>query len=451
MLAFTSLAVDLGFSGDQTDEGAVFGFIAEQLTALGGGDPIPLLTDILLYHVSAGAKTAAEVDAANQVQTLLADATFGSEGSELIDNEPDVANPNIVIADVEAANGIVQVIDKVLLPIDIPGNEHPEPELPSITQIVAASGTEFDMDGTDFDLLLAAVQTAGLAGALDDPDADLTVFAPNDAAFVGLAGALGFEGTDEGAAFSYIVEALTLLGGGDPIPLLTDILTYHVAPGSLDSNDVLGSDGIGTLQGGTLGVDGASLVDADPDIANPNLVATDIEASNGIVHVLDGVLLPVDILQSNGANDVDFIIDDNSSTRIKTGFDDDYVDGNGGNDRILLGRGDDVGIGGNGRDFIHGGNGDDLIIGGKGSDRLVGGKGADVFVFDAGDGKDKIVHFEDGIDQIDLSSMGFADFSELEASITQFGAHRSKIDFEDGSSILVRGTNLELTADDFIF
>lgn len=449
--AFTALAVDLGFEGDQTDEGAVFGFIASALTDLApDGDPIPLLTDILLYHVSPGAKTAAEVDAADQVTTLLAGVTFGSEGTELVDNEPDVTNPNIVAEDIAASNGTIQVIDRVLLPLDIPGNSAPDPELPTLAGIVAASGGVFDQDGTDFDLLLTAVQTAGLVGALDDPEADLTVFAPNDAAFVGLSQALGFEGSDEGEAFAYLVEALSLLGGGDPIPLLTEVLTYHVVPEALGSEQVLAADKIDTLQGGTLGVDGASLVDADPDVPDPNLIATDIQASNGIAHVLDGVLLPADLLQSDGSNGVDFIIDDNDGNVIRTGKDNDLVDGNGGDDKLLLGRGDDVGVGGDGNDVIIGGRGMDMITGGKGDDSLFGGRDADVFIFNTGDGRDKINGFEDGLDLIDLSGTSIGSFAEIEDAIHVRG-NQATIQLSADQSITVQGSGLNLSEEDFIF
>ncbi|MEM9552012.1 MAG: fasciclin domain-containing protein, partial [Pseudomonadota bacterium] len=107
-------------------EDAVFDFIAGALGDLAGGDPVPLLTDILLYHVSGGAKTAEEIDDLDAVPTLLSGATFGSEDGELIDNEPDVANPTIVIEDIPAENGTIQAIDRVLLPIDVPGNEADE-------------------------------------------------------------------------------------------------------------------------------------------------------------------------------------------------------------------------------------------------------------------------------------------------------------------------------------
>ncbi len=449
--AFTALAVDLGFEGDMSDEGAVFGFIASALAGLApDGDPIPLLADILLYHVSPGAKTAAEVNDADQITTLLTGVTFGSDGAELVDNEPDVTNPSIVAPDLQAANGTIQVIDRVLLPIDIPGNEPTGPELPTLAGLVAASGGTFDQDSTDFDLLLTAVQTAGLVGALDDPEADLTVFAPNDAAFVGLSQALGFKGSDEGEAFAYLVEALTLLGGGDPISLLTEVLTYHVAPQALGSEEVLSADQIATLQGGTLGVDGASLVDADPDVPNPTLIATDLPASNGIAHVLDGVLLPADLLQSDGSDDVDFIIDDDGNSFIRTGRDNDLVDGNGGHDRIRLGNGDDVGFGGAGKDLIIGGRGMDTIVGGLDNDKLVGGKDADVFVFSTGDGHDRIFGFEDGLDKIDLSGTAFTSFSQLEDAIHQRGKW-AEIKLGEDQSILVQGARLDLSEEDFLF
>lgn len=436
--AFAQLAADLGYTGSATDEDAVFDFLVGALSDLGGGDASGPLTDILTYHVSPGAKTAKEVDEADEIATLNG-ATFATEGTQLIDNEPDIDDPSIVTPDIAASNGTIQVIDRVLLPQDIPGNT-PDPvddPLPTLTGIVAASGGEFDGNSEDFDLLLNAVQAADLAGALDDPNADLTVFAPNDAAFVGLAQALGFKGSDEGGAFSYIVESLTLLSGGhDPIPLLKNILLYHVAPGSRDADDVLSSTEIPTLLGSNLGVDGASLVDGDPDIADPNIIATNIPASNGIAHVLDGVLIPLDILQSDGSHDVDFIVAGDKRDHIYTGRDNDFVDGNGGNDVISTGKGDDVALGGDGNDrifgrkgddtlkggegddHIYGGRGNDIISGGAGHDRMSGGKGHDTFDFDKGDGRDVIYGFKSGQDKVDLSDFDFDDFHDLSGALS---------------------------------
>ena len=283
--AFGQLAVDLGFTGDAGDESAVIGFLTAALTDLGGGDPIPLLTDILTYHVSPGAKTAAEVDAADQIETLLTGGFIGSEGRELIDNEPDVANPNIVIEDQLADNGIIQVIDRVLLPIDIPGNEPP----PNIVDIAAGS--------EDFEILVALLGEANLVETVRDSE-DITVFAPTDAAFGQLAVDLGFTGDagDEGAVLGFLVGALTDLGGGEPIPLLTDILTYHVSPGAKTAAEVDAADQIETLlTGGFIGSEGRELIDNEPDVFNPNIVIPDIPAANGTIQAIDRVLLPIDI------------------------------------------------------------------------------------------------------------------------------------------------------------
>jgi uncharacterized surface protein with fasciclin (FAS1) repeats len=347
--AFTALAVDLGFDGDQTDESAVFGFIAQALTDLGGGDPIPLLTDILLYHVSGGAKSEAEITASGSVATLLTGATIAPSGGALVDGEPDLLDPVIVVPDVAASNGTIQGIDRVLLPIDIAGNDRM-----TLTEIVAASGGTFDSDASDFDLLLNALQVAGLTGALNNPDSNLTVFAPNDAAFVAAAQALGYQGSDEAGAFDFIVQAVTLLSAGNnPIPLLTDILLYHVAPGALDADAVLGSSSIETLLGAGLGVDGAALVDGEPDLPNANIIATNIAASNGFAHVIDGVLIPVDLLPSNGGTDpVGFLIGDDSAETFILGDNDDYVSAGGGDDTITGGAGDDVIVGGAGEDTV---------------------------------------------------------------------------------------------------
>ena len=121
--AFGQLAADLGFGGDVTDEDAVFGFLVEALTELGAGNPIPVLENILLYHVSPGAKSSIEINAEREIETLLSGGTFETDNGELVDNEPDIDNPTIVIKDIEAENGTIQVIDRVLIPLDLPGNE----------------------------------------------------------------------------------------------------------------------------------------------------------------------------------------------------------------------------------------------------------------------------------------------------------------------------------------
>jgi len=118
-----------------------------------------------------------------------------------------------------------------------------------------------------FDVLVAAVQEAGLVGALSG-NRQLTVFAPTDAAF----NAAGITVDNVGEVDD---------------EFLLNVLTYHVVPGRRNAASITGSDEVPTLNGALVDVDGTTLNDGQADI-----VATDIEASNGFVHVIDGVLLP---------------------------------------------------------------------------------------------------------------------------------------------------------------
>lgn len=345
-----------------------------------------------------------------------------------------------------------------------------------ITGVVLGSGApgEYDTNGDDFDMLRDAVIAAGLDGTLNDPFASLTVFAPNDDAFVGLAQTLGYSGSDEAGSFAYIVDSLSLLGGGDAIPLLTEILTYHVVDGAFDLNAVVGlGDGaeIGTLQGGNLTLDlgTPSLGDLDPGLPDPTLIGFDVMATNGIIHVLDGVLLPLavsDILSQPGT---DFVIAGDDDDRLKGGKGDDFLSGKDGEDRINGGKGDDVILGGNdddrlsgrqdddilrgedGDDVLRGNQGKDLLDGGLGDDTLVGNGGADVFVFSEGYGEDLIRTFQDGVDKIDVSGFGFTSFEEFEDAVSSRG-QRTEIDFGDGDVLTISGVSAaNLDASDFIF
>jgi uncharacterized surface protein with fasciclin (FAS1) repeats len=118
-----------------------------------------------------------------------------------------------------------------------------------------------------FDVLVAAVQEAGLVDALSG-NRQLTVFAPTDEAF-----------NDAGITVDN-VDSL------DDKFLLV-VLTYHVVPGRRKEKSIVGEDQVPTLNGAKVAVDGIDLNDGQAEI-----VATDIEASNGFVHVIDGVLLP---------------------------------------------------------------------------------------------------------------------------------------------------------------
>ena len=215
---------------------------------------------------------------AEVIDTLLTDATILPQFIQtrksfrvtLVDNDPEFKDPRIIgrVSDIKASNGKIHTIDRVLIPVDLPGPN--DNSLPTITEIVAISGGEFDRNSRDYDILLNAVLAAGLQDALGDPNADLTVFAPNDRAFFLLARALGNRGYGEEDVFSFIVETLTALGGGDFKPLLTDILLYHVSPSSKTVKDVILSETIATLLPDvTFEPEGNTLVDNEPALEDP--------------------------------------------------------------------------------------------------------------------------------------------------------------------------------------
>jgi uncharacterized surface protein with fasciclin (FAS1) repeats len=299
--AFLSLARSLGYQGGSEEE--ALDAIVTSLTGLApDGNPIPLLTDILRYHVLGEAKDRAGIAGATELETLLPGATLRPFGRTLGDGDPDADDARLRGPAVETGNGTLQAITEVLLPIDVPGNADHTPAPPSIAGLVATSGTGFDTDPSDFDILLKAVQTADLVSALDAPGADLTVFAPTDAAFVEFAGTLGYAGSDEAGAYDAVVAALTSLApDGNPVPLLSTILLYHVVPDTLSRAQADAAGPLTTLAGPAITVEGNRIIDADPDVRDPRFVpgTTDILASNGAVQAIDRVLLPLDLDTAN--------------------------------------------------------------------------------------------------------------------------------------------------------
>ena len=139
------------------------------------------------------------------------------------------------------------------------GAAKPPSERDTIVDVAVAA------DG--FDVLVAAVQEAGLDDALSG-NRQLTVFAPTDEAFN--AAGITVDNVDE-------VDDEFLL----------DVLTYHVTPGRRKESSVVNADELPTLNGEKIDVAGTDLNGDQADIG-----ATNIEASNGIIHVIDGVLLP---------------------------------------------------------------------------------------------------------------------------------------------------------------
>ena len=234
---------------------AAFGVTAEELLEY------PELTNVLLYHVVAGQALAADLSDGQQITTLLdADVVVSITADGVFINQAQV-----IVADVTAGNGVVHVIDAVLLPPTPPSN--------TVVDIIVNSD--------DHTLLEAAVIEAGLVEALSG-EGPFTVFAPNDAAVVALTEALG-------------ITAEELLA----LPNLGEILQYHVVGASAYAADLSDGQMITTLLGEDVTV---SITDEGVMINNAMVIVADIAADNGVVHVIDAVLLPP---TANAVNEAD--------------------------------------------------------------------------------------------------------------------------------------------------
>ncbi|KAA3641946.1 MAG: fasciclin domain-containing protein [Armatimonadetes bacterium] len=244
------------------------------------------LTAILTYHVigqSADSELVATLDG-QSVETLNGQSVDVS----VVDGQIMVNEATVVSADLMADNGIVHVINGVLLPPDIAATlgaaapEQPaEPMEPTIAETVVELASA---NPAEFTILLAALEAADLVDALDNPNDELTVFAPTDEAFGAALEALG-------------LTAEELLASDN----LAAILTYHVtAEGVLDAATVVAAAPVAALStlnpDATLSVDvidGSVVINdgADP-LGGATVVKADVFASNGVIHVIDTVLVP---------------------------------------------------------------------------------------------------------------------------------------------------------------
>ncbi|GIV64676.1 MAG: hypothetical protein KatS3mg045_2015 [Bellilinea sp.] len=218
------------------------------------------LTDILLYHVVPGKVMAADVVNLSEAETALGEKV----SIKVEDGKVFINDAQVILTDIEASNGVIHVIDTVILPPSMT-TEAPK----DIVDIAVADGR--------FKTLVAAVQAAGLVDTLKG-EGPFTVFAPTDEAFAKLPA-----GTIE--------ELLK----PENKQQLTDILLYHVIPGKVMAADV--SDGL--IADTALGTSVFFKLDMGKAYINEaQIILTDIEASNGVIHVIDTVILPKDIVDA---------------------------------------------------------------------------------------------------------------------------------------------------------
>ncbi len=242
--AFTSLATSLGFA----DAGAM-------VAALDG----PTLASILQYHVLPTRKVAADLVAGGPTQdtlytfdgaaaTLALDTTSGVKITDEV-----LTQATVTTANVPASNGVIHVIDKVLVP----------PGVLNVVQMAQLNPA--------FSTLVGAVVSANLQGALADPAATLTVFAPTNDAFAAIA---------------------TTVAGLTPTELTT-VLTYHVLDSQVLAADIPFGTPVTTLANQDITINAGTPPTITDTTATPaSIVATDVRASNGVIHVIGKVLLP---------------------------------------------------------------------------------------------------------------------------------------------------------------
>ncbi|NBG89397.1 fasciclin domain-containing protein [Isachenkonia alkalipeptolytica] len=221
----------------------------------------PQLEEVLLYHVVSG-KVMSEDLETGDVETLLGE-NVAIDASTFMVNDAEILVDDGLF-DLEAENGVVHVIDTVLVPdvFELDYSENGEEELQSIVEIAQAND--------DFSILVEALVAADLVDALED-DGPFTVFAPTNDAFAALLEALDIEKDD-------LLEH----------PDLADVLLYHVVEGAVFSTDLEEGMEPETLQGETVMIsleDGVFVNDSE-------VIDADIEASNGVIHAIDEVLVP---------------------------------------------------------------------------------------------------------------------------------------------------------------
>ena len=241
----------------------VFAPTDEAFAALPDGMLEDLLADpntlkqILLYHVVGDVVMAETVVTLDNAETL--------EGStvaiEVVDGNVFLNDSQVTSTDIEASNGVVHVIDKVLVPeMEEAVSNNVVEDVKSIAEVAVAGG---------FNTLVAALSAADLVETLSG-DGAFTVFAPTDEAFAALP-----EGMLEGLLAD--TEALT------------QILLYHVVGDVVKAETVVTLDEAETLAGDKVSIE---VVDGNVFVNDSKVTSTDIEASNGVIHVIDKVLVP---------------------------------------------------------------------------------------------------------------------------------------------------------------
>ncbi len=212
---------------------------------------VPNLHEILLYHVVSG--IVYSFDLSNGFEPTANGAAVEIN----LDNGVFVNDAQVIMADIKARNGVIHAIDKVIFPPTM-----------NLVELALSFAPEFS-------ILVQAVIKADLVDVLAT-GGPFTVFAPTNDAFVALLGELGASSLDD-----------------IPVDVLTQVLLYHVVEGRVFSSDLV-SGSVPTLNG-TFNVNTSnfSITDANDRVSNIITSLVNVQATNGVVHVIDRVILPV--------------------------------------------------------------------------------------------------------------------------------------------------------------
>ncbi len=249
------LASTLKFKGDFTVFAPTDDAFSELPSGLLANLTTEQLAEILTYHVLDGEVFASALDAENTVTSLSTEDLFVTKD----ENGTVTANGSaeVVTADVDVSNGVIHAIDQVLLP-DAYGT------------VVDAASKRFI-----FSTLVQYIIDAQLVTALSDQSKSYTVFAPTNGAFDNLS--------------DNLVNSLTAED-------LVNILNYHVVESEITSDQLEPTQDVETINGEDIfiEVDGTATVNG-----YANIVATDVQTNNGVIHVIDEVLLPAGYRDAN--------------------------------------------------------------------------------------------------------------------------------------------------------
>ncbi len=263
-----------------------------------------LVKSVLLYHVASGNRDSGDVVGSEQIKSLQGSfiKVSSDEGNFFVGNE-EQGFSQLIDVDIFASNGVIHVIDAVMLPPSEfnPGNKGKGDkgngndngngnyndngngfsgmsDKPDQTIVEIASGND------NFSILVQAVVFARLGEKLSGRR-QYTVFAPTNDAFVALLGILGDDAEN-------LYKDGEFVEGNEQF--VRNILLYHVAPGSREAEDVVSSDRIRTENRSFIFVkedEGSFFVGNDAN-GFAEIIATDIIAGNGVIHVIDSVMLP---------------------------------------------------------------------------------------------------------------------------------------------------------------